>query len=243
MVPADRLIAEMARLAEDAYDQSAKDAVGRGWDAVTAAELGMAEKGSGSVRYTFRDGVYQGDRSGSSEGQALVLSRTIDDKSVLTIAFRGTVDLIDQYKDYFPFDRHYKTFKPLIQAVKEFVADAANGIDKVVVTGHSLGAAMAQLFLNDSGGAGSRLHFGSPVRTRRESTRSSSTSPTKTTSYRNSPASRTTGRAAWSPSTRTGSAAPPRRTRSSATSRRRRSFPTRRAIRTARSIRMGSPMR
>ena len=149
-LPADRLIKAMAQLAEDAYDQSSKDAVADGWHAFTAAELGIAEKGSGSVRYTFRDGVYQGDRSGSSEGQALVLSRTIDDESVLTIAFRGTVDLIDQYKDYFPFDSHYKTFKPLIKAVKEFVADAANGIDKVVVTGHSLGAAMAQLFLNES---------------------------------------------------------------------------------------------
>ena len=206
LLPAHRLIAEMARLAEDAYDKTTKDAVGRGWDALTASELGLAEKGSGSVRYTFRDGVYQGDRSGSSEGQALVLSRTIDDELVLTIAFRGTVDLIDQYKDYFPFDRHYKTFKPLIKAVKEFVADAANGIDKVVVTGHSLGAAMAQLFLNEFW----RCRFAAtpsavPVRTRRGRTRSSSTSPTKTTSFRNSPASRTTGRAARSPSTRTGS--------------------------------------
>lgn len=146
---ADRLIAEMAQLAEDAYDQSAKDATGRGWEAVSAAQLGMAEKGSGSVRYSFKNGVYQGDTHGSSEGQALVLSQTVDGKSILAISFRGTVDLIDQYKDYFPFDRHYEGFKPLVRAVKEFVADKANGIDKVVVTGHSLGAAMAQLFLNE----------------------------------------------------------------------------------------------
>lgn len=146
---ADRLIEVMARLAEDAYDRTNHDAVGRGWHAVTAAELGMAEKGSGSVRYSFKDGIYQGDTHGSSEGQALVLSRTIDGESVLTVAFRGTVDLIDQYKDYFPFDKHYKNFKPLVAAVKEYVADKANGIDKVVVTGHSLGGAMAQLFMNE----------------------------------------------------------------------------------------------
>jgi pimeloyl-ACP methyl ester carboxylesterase len=60
------------------------------------------------------------------------------------------VDLVDQYKDYFPFDEHYKDFKPLIAAVKAFVADKANGIDKVAVTGHSLGGAMAQLFMNEN---------------------------------------------------------------------------------------------
>lgn len=148
-LPADRLIEAMAQLAEDAYDQSAKDAVAEGWHAITAGELGLAKKGSGSVRYTFKDGLYQGDTAQSSEGQALVLSQTVGDETILTLAFRGTVDLAEQFPDYFPFDRHYESFKPLIKAVKKFVADASNGIDKVVVTGHSLGGAMAQLFLNE----------------------------------------------------------------------------------------------
>ena len=65
----------MAQLAEDAYDQSSKDAVAEGWHAFTAAELGIKAKGSGSVRYSFEDGVYQGDTAQSSEGQALVLTR------------------------------------------------------------------------------------------------------------------------------------------------------------------------
>ena len=69
------------------------------------------------------------------------------DPDDLPFAARSTS--IDQFNDYFPFDNHYKSFKPLIAAVKEFVADASNGIDKVVVTGHSLGGAMAQLFMNE----------------------------------------------------------------------------------------------
>lgn len=146
---ADRLIEAMAQLAEDAYDQSSKDAVGDGWHAFTAGELGIKAKGSGSVRYTFEDGVYVGDTDRSSEGQALVVSREVDGKTVLSIAFRGTVDLEEQFLDYFPFDNHYKCFKPLIAAVKKYVADESHGIDKVVVTGHSLGAAMAQLFMNE----------------------------------------------------------------------------------------------
>ncbi len=148
-LPADRLIEAMAQLAEDAYDQNSRDARAEGWHAFTAAELGMKAKNSGSVRYTFKDGVYQGETARSSEGQALVLSQTVGDETVLTLAFRGTVNLARQFADYFPFDKHYANFKPLIAAVKEFVADASNGIDKVVVTGHSLGGAMAQLFLNE----------------------------------------------------------------------------------------------
>ena len=149
-LPADRLIVAMAQLAEDAYDQSSKDAKADGWHAFTAAELGMAGKGSGSVRYTFADGVYQGDTRHSSEGQALVLSREVGGKTILSVSFRGTVDLEEQFLDYFPFDKHYESFKPLVAAVKKFVADASNGIDKVVVTGHSLGGAMAQLFMNET---------------------------------------------------------------------------------------------
>jgi hypothetical protein len=162
-LPADRLIEAMAQLAEDAYDQSSKDAVGDGWHAFTAAEIGIAAKGSGSVRYTFEDGVYVGDTNRSSEGQALVLTREVGGKTVLSVAFRGTVDLEEQFLDYFPFDNHYKSFKPLVAAVKKYVADGSHGIDKVVVTGHSLGAAMAQLFMNEELDVPVRGYtFGSP---------------------------------------------------------------------------------
>jgi hypothetical protein len=159
-----RVAGEMARLADDAYKKSADDPVADGWHALTADELGIRSKGSGEVRYSFADGVYRGDTANSSEGQALVLSRTLDSgERILTLAFRGTVDLYNQFADYFPFDKHYKNFRPLIAAVKDFVADDSNGIDKVMVTGHSLGGAMAQLFMNEELAApASGYTFGSP---------------------------------------------------------------------------------
>jgi hypothetical protein len=138
--------------------------VADGWHALTATELGLNPNGTtGNVSFSFEDGVYIGQAKGSSQGQAMVLTKTIDGEKVFTIAFRGTVDLVKQFNDYFPFEKHYADFKPLIAAVKDYIADAANGVDKVIVTGHSLGGAMAQLFVGESLDVDvSGITFGSP---------------------------------------------------------------------------------
>ncbi len=160
----DIIAVQMARLSDDAYKSTSKDPVADGWHALTAAELGIDSSGkSGNVTFSFVDGVYVGQATGSSEGQALVLTKTIDAAKIFTIAFRGTVDLVKQFNDYFPFEKHYADFKPLIGAVKDYVADDAHGIDKIIVTGHSLGGAMAQLFVGENLDVGVRgVTFGSP---------------------------------------------------------------------------------
>ncbi len=160
----DVVAVQMANLSDDAYDETSENAVADGWHALTAKELGLNANGTtGNVAFSFEDGVYVGKATGSSEGQALVLTKTIDGENVFTIAFRGTVDLEKQFNDYFPFEKHYADFKPLIAAVKDYVADEKHGIDKVMVTGHSLGGAMAQLFEGESLEVDvSGITFGSP---------------------------------------------------------------------------------
>lgn len=160
----DVVAVQMARLSDDAYNSTADDAVADGWHALTATELGLNPNSTiGNVSFSFADGVYVGQATGSSEGQAMVLTKTIDGEKVFTIAFRGTVDLVKQFNDYFPFEKHYADFAPLIAAVKDYVADATHGIDKVIVTGHSLGGAMAQLFVGESLDVDvSGITFGSP---------------------------------------------------------------------------------
>ncbi len=44
---------------------------------------------------------------------------------------------------------HYEKFKPLLDAVKEYAQDSSNGVHKILVTGHSLGANMASWYLSD----------------------------------------------------------------------------------------------
>ncbi|MGH7555314.1 MAG: Calx-beta domain-containing protein [Longimicrobiales bacterium] len=64
----------------------------------------------------------------------------------LILAFRGsdsTRDMEDGVLD--PID-HYNRLQPFIDDVLRFVQDPGNGITKVVITGHSLGGEMAQLF-------------------------------------------------------------------------------------------------
>src|SRR5262249_27078663 len=44
---------------------------------------------------------------------------------------------------------HYAKFAPLIDAVEKYVADPNNGIDQVLLTGHSLAGSMVQLMMNE----------------------------------------------------------------------------------------------
>jgi len=52
---------------------------------------------------------------------------------------------------------HYEKFSPLIESLKDYVLDGSNGIKKVYVTGHSLGAGMASWFLTDDKDGGAFL--------------------------------------------------------------------------------------
>lgn len=172
----DQIAVEMVKLAVDAYpdpsgsgyhtftaltppwgippDSYARiDVQKDNWHAVSASELQLSQSGlQGSTQYSFVNGYYQAinssDALGSdpSEADAIVLTGLVNGKTTLAISFAGT-DQLSDWQDFANFQNHYDKFAPLVMAIKTFVD--SNQIDQVFISGHSLGAAMAQYFIED----------------------------------------------------------------------------------------------
>ena len=138
---------------------SATAAVSRGWYALQAIDLGMGAADflqQGNTRYTFVNGYYQAYSTDDAlpsllggdhpEADALVVAGNVNGKKTLAISFSGTDQTAD-FWDYFTFATYYAKYKPLIDALKAYVAN--NGIQQILVSGHSLGAGALQYFMND----------------------------------------------------------------------------------------------
>ncbi|ANY85512.1 hypothetical protein BB934_45675 (plasmid) [Microvirga ossetica] len=139
------VIAEMAQLADEAYNTDAKSAEKRGWHAVSALEMGIKPASfDGGVVYRLDGGLYSATSSTGNGAAALVLIGMVEGKRTLAISFRGTDDLSSDIWDYLPFYNHYDAFAPLILALKAYTSNPANDVQQVLITGHSLGGAMVQ---------------------------------------------------------------------------------------------------
>lgn len=109
---------------------------------------------TGDPHFPFRglnDGIYV------NANAAALIGRSAD---ALFISFRGTNDNsanlnvggffnwaspdVNQWDEMLS---HYQLYAPLIDAIDDYIADPANHISKIYVTGHSLGAGMAQKFM------------------------------------------------------------------------------------------------
>ena len=126
----------------------------RGWDAVTASELGMAaEDQSPPLKYSFVGGQYQGLDTNLAEANALVLTGLVHDpvsgtdKRTLALVIRGTDQAADALFDYHNFGTHYAKFAPLVAALQNYLAGNADGIQQVLISGHSLGSGVVPYFL------------------------------------------------------------------------------------------------
>ena len=126
----------------------------RGWDAVTASELGMAsEDQSSPLKYSFVGGQYQGLDTNLAEANALVLTGLVHDpvsgtdKRTLALVIRGTDQAADALFDYHNFGTHYAKFAPLVAALQNYLAANADGIQQVLISGHSLGSGVVPYFL------------------------------------------------------------------------------------------------
>lgn len=109
---------------------------------------------------TYAGGVFH-----SANAAALATEATLDGKDSLVVAFRGSDDATDSLHDLQNINADYPLFASLIQAVD--AAAASGRYDQVVVTGHSLGGAMAQLYMAEhpdqpGGLAHDATTFGSP---------------------------------------------------------------------------------
>ncbi len=154
-VTAVSTVLELGRLALDAYNDVG---AGRNWHQLSAIELGMLPRSEPDalLQYSMQNGFYTAtsDRVGpDSEANALVSVGLINGQRVLSISFRGTDDrgdLLDDFNflvDDAGFAIHYDQFRPLIEALDAFIGDSDNQISRVIVSGHSLGAAMVQMYL------------------------------------------------------------------------------------------------
>jgi hypothetical protein len=123
--------AVLAQLSLDAYSEAPVLPTG-----FTAAALPVAL----APGETYANGVFH-----SANAAALATEATLDGKDSLVIAFRGSDDATDSLNDLQNINADYPHFASLIQAVD--AAAATGRYDQVVVTGHSLGGAMAQLYM------------------------------------------------------------------------------------------------
>ena len=88
-----------------------------------------------------------------AEANALVLTGLVHDpvsgtdKRTLALVIRGTDQAADAKLDYQNFGTHYAKFAPLVAALQNYLAANADGIQQVLISGHSLGSGVVPYFL------------------------------------------------------------------------------------------------
>ncbi len=133
----------LAILADDAYSDTPVTGLPSGFTPFDLPGLNMS------------DGFYR-----HGNGAAAVAMGVLDGQSVLVVAFRGSDSTHDWVSDVVNIDDSYVAYKPLVAAIEQY--SAAGG--KVVLTGHSAGGTMAQIFMSEHLGDDHyrAVTFGSP---------------------------------------------------------------------------------
>lgn len=117
-----------------------------GWDVL---ELPL----SGNAASYETGGLYSGGADqGDADAQALVAETVMPDGSkTVVLSFRGTDDIANAVQGQAftksGLQAYYAGFDALIDAVVTYLNQSGNGIDRLVVTGHSLGGSMVDAFM------------------------------------------------------------------------------------------------
>ena len=125
----------LARISAVAYNDGTA-ALPAGFAPLPAAALGLS-LGAGE---SYTNGVYQ-----NANAAALVLVGQLNGSPTLVLAFRGSDDREDSINDLRNINADYPDFAKLVAAFDAYAAQA--GFGQVAITGHSLGGAMAQLYM------------------------------------------------------------------------------------------------
>jgi hypothetical protein len=161
------LLEEAVALSDAAQGDDTERAEARGWRPLTDADLGPVA--------TFHDGVGE-STVGTEDGEKFTTAAhaylgEVGGETVVALAFRGVEDggrelafALDHLDDY------YEEHEALVEAVARFAAEglADGSVDRLLVTGHSLGGILAEtavaLGLEDPllRGATTAATFGSP---------------------------------------------------------------------------------
>lgn len=129
------------------------------WKVMTGTDLGSHFGGADATTRFTDGGLYEGRVESNHDGgytgwnaQALLTKGVdADGDTTLVLGLRGTDDVFTAVLDgeaYSGFGQYqyYSMLRPLIDAAVSYANDAGNGIDKLVVAGHSLAGAMVDLF-------------------------------------------------------------------------------------------------
>lgn len=142
----------------------------KNWSPLEATDLGFSAT---DTSFSKVGGAVDGDllRYDFRNASATVGLTMLDGKRTLGISFEGTNDEStengkqDWKQNIGNIREYYDSLTDFTQAVFEYSMKSANSIEQVLVTGHSLGGATAQNFLQDYGHLSSKfigVTFGSP---------------------------------------------------------------------------------
>lgn len=139
----DNTAQTLAILADDAYSDHPALGLPAGFSALDLPGLHMT------------GGLYT-----HGNAAAAVSMGVLDGEQVLVVAFRGTDSTHDWVSDVVNIDDEYAAYKPLAKAIESYAEQGG----KVVLTGHSAGGAMAQIFMSEHAGDDQyrAVTFGSP---------------------------------------------------------------------------------
>ncbi|MCP9483941.1 type I secretion C-terminal target domain-containing protein, partial [Shimia sp. CNT1-13L.2] len=128
------------------------EGLSRPWVLLDASSLGTHFVGGGIGRFT-QGGLYRGTveefLGDDEQAEGLLATTTVGGVDALVMAFRGTDSSDKAIADGQAWTAagnkgHYEAHRPLIEALYSYAV--AHGITKVVVSGHSLGGAMVDVF-------------------------------------------------------------------------------------------------